>query len=120
MRKVRKSGVRKVLPKTQEVNNEVDSLREFSLEADAVLLLKKQPGFEFLERDITQYKDEISAKLAYLDPKSREFSEARILFIAGDKLLSLFSDYAENRKRALELLERIDNPSENIVLDVDN
>lgn len=108
-------------PKTSvETNNEVDSLREFASEAELVGQLQTQPGWAILERDLTQYKNEISSKLAYLNTKSKEYSEARLLFIASDKLFSLFNDYAENRKRALELLEKIDNTKENIVLDVDN
>jgi len=103
-----------------ETNNEVDSLREYILEAEQVDLLKRNSGWLIIERDFNQYKDEISSKLAYLDPKSAEFREARILYISADKLLKMFDDYAENRKRALELLNRIDNPKENIILDVDN
>jgi hypothetical protein len=121
MTKARKSVARKSLVvKPVETNNEVDSLREYASEAELVGQLQKQPGWEIIERDLTQYKNEISSKIAYLDPKSKEFSEARVLFISADKLFSLFNDYAENRKRALELLEKIDNTAENIILDVDN
>uniref|UniRef100_A0A6M3LIA2 Uncharacterized protein n=1 Tax=viral metagenome TaxID=1070528 RepID=A0A6M3LIA2_9ZZZZ len=109
-----------VKPEQVETNNEVDSLRDYILEAEQVDLLKRQNGWNIIERDFKQYKDEISSKLAYLDPKSKEFSEARILYISADKLLKMFDDYAENRKRAIELLNRIDNPRENIILDVDN
>jgi hypothetical protein len=111
---------RKSAVKLTETNNEVDSLREFALEAEQVGLLQKYRGWEILERDLGQYKNEIGSKLPYLDPKSKEFTESRILYIAADKLMKMFEDYAENRKRALELLERIDNPKEHIILDVDN
>ncbi len=100
--------------------NEVDSLREFTLEAEQVEILTKQDGWRILERDIEQYKNEKYLRLAYLDPRSKEFVEARTLYLAGAKLLELVNDYSENRKRALELLERINNTKENIVLDVDN
>ncbi len=114
-----KSAVKKNLV-VKSTENEVDSLREFSLEAEQVELLTRQNGWAILERDVEQYKNEKYSKLAYLDPRSKEFTESRILYLAGVKLLELVNDYAENRKRALELLERIDNTKENIVLDVDN
>ena len=104
----------------RKTNNEIDSLREYSLEADLVGQLQKHQGWGIIERDLNQYKNEISANIAYLNTKSKEFQEARILYIAADKLLSLFRDYDQNRKRALELLDRIDNTQENIILDVDN
>lgn len=108
--------------KAEEVktNNELDSIREFSAEAELVEQLQKQPGWAIIERDLCFYKEEISSKLAYLDTNSKEFKESRILFIGADKALSLFRDYEENKKRALELLQKIDNTKENIVLDVDN
>ena len=113
---------KKSVKKAPEVkaDNEVDSLREYILEAEQVDILRKNNGWAILERDFNQYKNGISEKLPYLDPKSKEFIESRILYIAADKLLKMVEDYAENRKRALELLNRIDNPEENIVLDVDN
>ena len=101
-------------------SNDLDSLRDFVLEAEQVELRKNYNGWTILERDIKQYKSEQYTKLAYLNPKSKEFYEAKVLYLAGVKLLELVNDYAENRKRALELLERIDNTKENIVLDVDN
>lgn len=113
---VRKKSVKK----TETVNNEVDSLREYTLEAEQVDLLKTQPGWQILQRDLDQYLNEIGSKLPYLNTKSKEYSEARVLYIASDKLLKMVLDYEENRKRALELLEKLDNTKENIVLDVDN
>lgn len=101
-------------------NNELDSIREFSAEAELVGQLQKQPGWGIIERDLCSYKEEIGSRIAYLDPNSKEYKEARILFISADKALSLFRDYEENKKRAVELLEKIDNPQENIILDVDN
>ena len=106
--------------KTEASQNDVESLRDYSLEAEQVDLLKRQNGWVIIERDLEQYRNEIGARIAYLDPKSKEYHDARILYIAADKIFSLFNDYAENRKRALELLEKIDNTRENIVLDVDN
>ena len=104
----------------RKTNNELDSIREFASEADLVNQLQKHPGWGIIERDLCSYKEEIGSRIAYLDPDSKEFKESRILFVGADKALSLFRDYEENKKRALELLERIDNPQENIILDVDN
>ena len=114
----KKSAVKKRLP--EKTDNEVDSLREYALEAEQVELMTRHNGWVILEQDLNFYKNGIGEKLPYLDPKSKDFTEARILYIAADKLLKMVIDYAENKKRALELLERIDNPKQNIVLDVDN
>lgn len=111
---------KKSVKKEEIINNEVDSLREYAAEAEQVDLLKTQPGWRILERDLSQYLDEIGSKLPYLNTKSKEFAEARMLYLASDKLLKIVLDYAENRKRAIELLDKLDNPRENIVLDVDN
>lgn len=104
----------------RKTNNELDSLREFSSEAELVEQITRQPGWAIIERDLCAYKEQISKNIVYLDSGSKEYKEARILYIAADKVTSLFNDYAENKKRALELLNKIDNPQENITLDVDN
>jgi len=118
----KKSAIKKVKPeviKTQPITNEVDSLREYAVEAEQVELLRQNSGWQILERDLNAYRDAIGGKLAYMSPLSKEFDDARILFIASDKILQMVSDYSENKKRAMELLDRIDSP-EKIVLDVDN
>jgi hypothetical protein len=112
---------RKILPKEIEnSNNEPDSIREFAAEAELVAQLIKQPGWAIIERDLCAYREQIGKDIAYLDPTTKEFKEARILYIASDKILSLFRDYEENHKRAIELLKKLDNPQEDIALDVDN
>jgi len=116
----RKSAVKKVVVKPQPTGNEVDSLREYAVEAEQVELLAQNAGWQILERDLNAYRDAIGSKLAYISPLSKEFEEARILFISSDKILQMVSDYSENKKRAMELLDRIDNPDKNIILDVDN
>lgn len=103
------------LPKT-----EPEELREYVAEAELVDLLTRTEGWGILQRDFEDYRQKIGARLPYLNSKTIEFEEIRILYIACDKLLKMVEDYAENKKRALELLEKIDNPKENIVLDVDN
>lgn len=117
-----KKAPKLVVPKISDkaTGNELDSLREYVEEAEAVDTLTRQVGWGIIERDLHAYKQEIGSKIAYLDPSSKEFNEARILYLAADKLLGLFNDYAENKKRALELLAKIDNQGEHIVLDVDN
>ena len=94
-------------------------LEDFIREADEVRNLTTQTGWGILERDINQYRTEISNKLAYLDPKSKEYYESKILFIASDKLLSLVNDYQENRDKAIELMTKLENPSLAITMDVD-
>ena len=125
MKKVKKSVVKKALvrevaPQIQTTNNEVNDLREFALEAEQVGLLENHNGWKILLRDFSLWREGLLNKLPYIDPKSKEYSEARILLIVADKLLTITQDYAENKKRYLDLLERIDNKKENIVLDVDN
>jgi hypothetical protein len=106
--------------KSKKQENEIDSLREYAAQAELVELLKTQPGWEIIANDLQQYKSSIGEKIAYLNPKSEEYHTARILYIAADKVLKIVDDYAENRRRALDLLEKLDNQQENIVLDVDN
>ncbi len=100
--------------------NEVDSLREYAAEAEQVEMLKNHPGWLTVEADLQEYKKSIGEKLAYVQPFSKEYNEARILFIAADKVLKIVDDYVENRKRALDLLKKIDDPKGNITLDMDN
>lgn len=110
---------KKSLEKTVQ-ENEVDSLREYASQAELVSLLKTTPGWEIIEADLLLYKSSIGEKIAYLQPYTKEFNEARILYIAADKVLKIFDDYAENKVRALELLKKIDNPQDSITLDMDN
>lgn len=100
--------------------DEMSDLRFYVAEAEKIELMQMTQGWQILERDLSQYKSQISSKLAYISPKLPEFEESRILFIAADKILSIVNDYAENRKRAIELLKKIDNPQDNIILDMDN
>lgn len=102
------------------LKTEPEELREYVAESELVDLLTRTEGWGILQRDLEGYRQTIGARIAYLNPKTIEFEEARILYISCDKLLKMIEDYAENRKRALELLEKIDNPKENIILDVDN
>lgn len=77
-------------------------------------------GWGILERDIIQYRNGIMSKLAYADSSRTEHREAQVLFIACDKLLSLVNDYQENRDRAIDLLNKLENPDVAITMDVDN
>ena len=96
-----------------------NDLEAYIKEASDVKLLTQQGGWAILERDLLQYRDSIINKLAYLDPSKPEFREARILFIAVDKIFSLINDYEANRDRAIELLNKLENPSLNTVMDID-
>ena len=94
-------------------------LEAYIKEASDVKLLTQQGGWAILERDLLQYRDSLTNKLAYLDPSKPEFREARILFIAVDKIFSLVNDYEANRDRAIELLNKLENPSLNTIMDID-
>ena len=104
--------------KDQETPSPSD-LEAYIKEASDVKLLTQQGGWAILERDLLQYRDSLTNKLAYLDPSKPEFREARILFIAVDKIFSLVNDYEANRDRAIELLNKLENPSLNTIMDID-
>lgn len=82
--------------------------------------MTQQAGWGIIERDLTNYRREIGKKIAYLNPKRPEFNEARILFLAADKLINMVNDYQENRDMAMELLEKLENPDLAIAMDIDN
>ena len=73
-------------------NNEPDDLRVFIAEAEQVDLLTRQQGWEIISRDISEYRESIGCRLAYINPKTKEYEDARILYIASDKLIKLISD----------------------------
>ena len=95
-------------------------IRRFTAEAEQVDLMTRHPGWEIIRRDVDDYRQKIAAKIPYLNPRGAIYEDTRILYLASDKLLGIIEDYAANRKKAIELLDKIDNPQENIVLDVDN
>jgi len=67
-----------------------------------------------------EYQSGIASRIAYLDPSKPEQREARILFIAVDKVFNLINDYAENKTKAQEMLEKLNNPDTTVTMDVDN
>ena len=73
-----------------------------------------------LKRDLLGYREDIVANLAYADPSKPVHREARILFIAIDKIFALVSDYSENKIGAIKMLEDLQNPTTIIPMDVDN
>jgi hypothetical protein len=99
---------------------EPKDLRAFIAEAELVSLMTRTPGWEVLERDVSEYIKKLGERIPYLNPKSDECLSARLLYIASDKLLKIVTDYANNRAEALAFLDKLDNTKENIVLDVDN
>lgn len=117
--RVNKKKTQKAKP-VQAQLSEADDLRIYAAEAELVNLMTRHEGWRIISRDLEDYREKIGSKIAYLNPKTTEFQEARIIYISSDKLLKMIEDYAENRKRAVELLHKIDNTQENIILDVDN
>lgn len=103
----------------REIHNPND-LEAFVREASEVKQLTEHAGWAILERDLTLYRKEISRKLAYLNPKRPEFNEARLLYLAADKIIGMVNDYQENRDIAIELLEKMANPDLAVAMDVDN
>ena len=116
MPKAKKSKPKLLL---KQVTRSPEDLEEFIREADEVNNLTNTKGWSILARDLTEYRNSLISKLAYLNPKRPEHYEARILFIAVDKIFSMVSDYRENRDRAIELLQKLENPDLAIAMDVD-
>ena len=110
------------LPKQRIVNKEAspEDLQAFIKEADQVKNMSQSEGWRILERDLTNYRNSIVNRLAYTDPSRPEHKEARILFIAIDKIFSMMEDYLENRDNAIHLLQRLENPNISVTMDVDN
>lgn len=77
-------------------------------------------GWAILERDLLKYRSDIVNKIVYTSPTRPEYDEARVLFIAVDKLMALVNDYEDNRNQAIELLNKLENPDLSITMDVDN
>jgi len=97
-----------------------DELLEYIEEAEKVRLMTTTEGWNIIKNDISRYLSEIGNRLPYLDPASKEFYDSRLLYIASDKLIKMVEDYEFNRKKAEELLLKL-NTQENVVMaDVDN
>ena len=106
-------------PKSQETPKPSD-LQEFIVEANQVQNLANHEGWRILERDLLEYREGLVNRIAYLDPSDPKCREARVLFIAVDKIFSLVNDYAENRKNAIDMLNKMENPDLATAMDVDN
>ena len=116
----RKKKVKQILQAIDKPEPKPEDLEEFIREADEVRVLTSMKGWGVIVRDLTEYRDGLVNKLAYINPKRPEHEEARILFIAVDKLFAIINDYRENRDKAIELLNKLSNPELAISLDVDN
>lgn len=107
----------KLLIKQGEPKSE--DLQAYIIEANQVKDLANHTGWQILQRDLLEYQNGLSPRLAYLNPKTKEFYEARILFIAVDKIFSLINDYKENREAAVDLLNKLENPDLAVTMDYD-
>jgi hypothetical protein len=101
------------------VPRDPQDLDEFIREAEEVRALTATKGWQILCRDLGIFRDGILKRLAYINPKSPSYDEARILYIATDKIFSMIEDYQENKDKAIELLNKIENPDLAIAMDVD-
>jgi hypothetical protein len=96
-----------------------EDLNEFIREASEVKSMTMHSGWNILTRDLLEYRDGILERLAYIDPSKTEHKEARILFIAIDKIFNIVNDYQENRVKAVELLNKLQNPELTVAMDID-
>jgi len=110
----------KLKVQTKHKFESAEDLEGFIKEASEIKNLTETKGWHILERDLMDYKTRIGQQIAYLNPKSPQFEEARVLYIASDKLLAMVSDYEENRAKAIELLTKLENPNLAVAMDVDN
>ena len=94
-------------------------LQEYVVEANEVKALTGHAGWGIISRDLIEYRNGLMQRLAYVDPSRVEHKEARILFIAVDKIFSLINDYKENREQAIELLNKMENPDLATIMDID-
>lgn len=117
MRVARKKKVPNEIPK---VSNAPKELNQFVDEATHVQVMTQSKGWEILKRDFELYKQQLLEKLPYYDPNTKEFLEGRITYIALHKLMQLVEDYKENKKEAMKLIDKLEHPETNIVMDVDN
>jgi len=99
---------------------EEQDLDAYIKEADEVRAMLLTPGWAILERDLSKLYENLIPVLAYKDPKRSEFYEAQVLYIAIDKILALVKDYETNRDKAIEFLNKIQNPELAVTMDVDN
>ena len=116
-RKIKPSLVLKPIPPEKR---EPTELEEFIREASEVRQITTMAGWAILERDLKRYQQALVTKLAYLNHKRPEAYEARLLYIATDKLLALVNDYEVNRDKAIEMLNKLQNPELNVTMDIDN
>lgn len=103
----------------KETDQDPKQLEDFIREASEVRALTQTGGWGVLARDLENFQAGIARKLAYLSPKREEYYEARILFIAVDKIFSLVNDYEHNRNEAITLLNKLENPDMAITMDYD-
>jgi len=115
VKKLKQSLVVKVKPA-----GEAENLEAYIQEASEVKSMTNTPGWSILVRDLTMFRDRLINTLAYTDPSKVEHKEARVLFIAIDKIFSMVSDYHENRDRAIDLINKLENKDTVISMDVDN
>lgn len=116
-RKKNKPKAKQVLQVKQD---SPEDLEAFIREASEVKQLTQHPGWGIIARDLTLYRNGLMDKIVYIDPSKPESREARVLFIAVDKIFALINDYQENRDRAIELLNKLENPDLAVTMDVDN
>ena len=116
-RKIKQELVTKAVPLAKKENLDI---REYVQEASEVRQLTAMAGWGIMERDVKHYRNSLIDKLAYIEPSRPEYYEAKVLFLAADKLLALVNDYENNRDKAIELLNKLDNPELEVTLDVDN
>jgi len=99
---------------------ETDDLLVFIAEAEQVDLMTRHPGWAIVKRDLELYRKTIGEELPYLNPETENYDNKRILYIASDKMLKMIEDYDRNKKSSMELFQKLNNPKDNVILDVDN
>jgi len=104
-------------PKAEQPEND---LIAFITEADFVEQMTASQGWEILKRDFTAYRNQKADEIPYLNKNTLKFDDAVLEFRAIDKLFKLIEDYSINKKQCVEQLKKLNNPKDNVILDVDN
>jgi len=97
-----------------------NDLRAFITEADFVEQMTASQGWEIIKRDFGNYRNQKADEIPYLNKNTLKFEDAVLEFRAIDKLFKLIEDYSVNKKQCIEQLKKLNNPKDNVILDVDN
>jgi hypothetical protein len=117
MEKTLKTKRKRQEPKVDQPDKD---LIAFIAEADFVEQMTATQGWEIIKRDLSNLRVQRLSEIPYFDKETIKFRNAVIEVRAIDKLFYLIDDYSFNKKQIIDELNKLNNPKDNVVLDVDN